>query len=77
MDKVERVKTLANGFKLDLEKIYPAEVFDKLDELVEGYNEGLEGIVKRWAEQVEINDRLSEFCSRILERLDNHISRKD
>lgn len=60
MDKIDR------NYDYDLD-----DVIDKLDEIVKGYNEGEEQIVKRWDEQIKINSRLTEYCDRILKRLDN------
>ncbi len=47
------------------------DIYDKLDELIEGYNESLEGIEKRWAEQIKINEGLTKYCDSIFHRAGN------
>ena len=52
-------------------------VYNKIDELVKGYNESLEGVERRWKEQISINKGLTEYCDRILKRLDEHINEEN
>ena len=73
MEGIKDSRIYRDGFGII--EVLASIAIDKIDELVEGYNESLEGVGRRWKEQISINEGLTEYCDRILKRLENHISK--
>ena len=71
MEKIERKVELTNGFKLNLEELYPNVFLDKLDELVEGYNE-MKAKLKAMSYYNELDRRLKRLEKiEVMRMLDN------
>ncbi len=70
MDKIERKVELTNGFKLNLEELYPNVFLDKLDELVTGYNK----IVKRLKKDMEHDEVMDSITMKKGVELENHLN---